>query len=263
MNQALPVPSPVRVLDTTISEADIAREMQYHRADGPRRARAEAVQALVVRELLRLEAERLGLAESASPIDGETREEACVRVLLEQEAPAPQPDEAACRRYFGNNRERLRRPDRVLLRHILLAAAPADVAARGRARDLGEELIAVLQRAPERFAELARRHSACPSRAAGGELGWVVRGDTEPEFERQVFLLQQGLAGLTVESRWGHHVVCVDAAERGAPLEFAEVAPRIAAYLEAQAAQHVVHRYLHRLAERYPVQGLEDPPGAR
>jgi hypothetical protein len=60
MNQPLPSPPPewVRVGDTTISEADIAREMQHHRADDPRRAREEAARALVVHELLRLEVER-------------------------------------------------------------------------------------------------------------------------------------------------------------------------------------------------------------
>jgi peptidyl-prolyl cis-trans isomerase C len=260
MSQPLPCPAPqgVRVGGTTISEAEIAREMQHHRASSPHRAREEAARALVVRELLRLEVERLELDEVAQPQEGETQEEACVRALLEREATTPDPDEAACRQYFERNRDRLRRPDRLRLRHILLAAAPADAGARAQARELGEELIGQLRRTPERFTELAQRHSACPSRDTGGELGWIERGDTTPEFERQVFLLKPGLAGLTVESRWGHHVVVVDAVERGEPLDFAEAAPRIAAYLEAQAKQHAIHQYLQILSQRYPVQGLEE-----
>src|SRR5690606_21712851 len=57
-------PSPCRlfVADTAISEADIAREMQFHRADKPAQSRADAARALVVRELLRREVDRLGLA---------------------------------------------------------------------------------------------------------------------------------------------------------------------------------------------------------
>lgn len=251
----------VRVGDTTISEAEIAREMQHHRADGMRHAHDEAARALVVRELLRLEIKRLALGEVAQACDGETHEEACVRILIEREVHVAQADEAACRQYFASNRGRLRRPDRVLVRHILLAAPPADLQAREGARDLGEELISVLREAPERFAELAQCHSACPSREAGGELGWIERGDTTPEFERQVLLLKAGLAGLTVESRWGHHVVWVDAVERGQPLDYAEAAPKIAAYLETQNRQHAIHHFVQGLTQCYPVQGFDYSTG--
>lgn len=242
---------------TTISEAEIAREMQHHRSADPHRARQDAARALVVRELLRLEVTRLGLAE-VPPVPGETPEEAQTRILLEREVPAPETDAAACRRYFEQNRTRLRRPDRVLARHILLAAPPADAATRARAREQGEALIAELRANPERFTGFAQRHSDCPSRDEGGALGWVERGDTTPEFERQLFMLRPGLAGLTVESRWGHHVVFVDAIEQGEALGFDEAAPRIAAYLETQARQNAVHQYLQTLAERYGVRGLED-----
>lgn len=258
--RSLPGPAPawVKVGDTLISEAEIAREMQYHRGPNPHAVRAAAARAIVVRELLRREIERLGIADQAQPEAGESHEEACIRLLLEREVTVPIPDEDACRRYFEQNRQRLHHPDRIRARHILLAAPPGDVHARARARELGETLIAELRQHPERFTELAMRHSACPSRDAGGELGWIERGDTTPEFERQLFMLKPGLAGLTVESRWGHHVVQVDAIERGEPLEYSEAASRIAAYLETQARQNAIHHYLRLLAERYPVSGLED-----
>jgi peptidyl-prolyl cis-trans isomerase C len=247
----------VFVGDTPISESEIAREMQFHRADEPHRAREDAARALVVRELLRREVARQGLGAAVSAEAGESDEEAAIRALLEQDAPVPDPDEQACRRYYEQNHERLHRPDRLQLRHILLAAPPADIAGRDRAREKGEQLIAELRQQPHLFADFAMRHSECPSRAQGGELGWIERGDTTPEFERQVFMLKPGLAGLTVESRWGHHVVQVDAIERGEPLSFDEAQPRIAAYLEAQVRQNAIHQYLQLLAERYGVRGLE------
>ena len=60
--RSLGQPAPCRLFvdETAISEADIAREMQNHRAMRPEQSRAEAARALVVRELLRLEAQRLG-----------------------------------------------------------------------------------------------------------------------------------------------------------------------------------------------------------
>lgn len=257
--QPLPGAAPawLRVADTEISEAQIAREMQHHRAADPHQSRLAAARALVVRELLRREAARLGIDGEGLRDGEETAEEAAIRVLIEREVPTPSPDAAACQRYFEQNRERLHHPDRLRVRHILLAASPDDAAARVRAAELGETLIAELQEHPERFAEFAMRHSACPSRDAGGDLGWVQRGETVPEFERQLFMLRVGLAGLTVETRYGHHVVLVDTIERGAPLDYAQAQPRIAAYLETQTRQNAIHQYLQILRERYPVAGLD------
>ena len=130
--------------------------------------------------------------------------------------------------------------------------------ARKRACVLGETLIAELREYPERFTEFAMRHSACPSREEGGELGWIERGQTTPEFERQLFKLRQGLAGFTIESRYGHHVVWVDEIVLGATVEFTEAAGKIAAYLEAQVKQNALHQYLQILQERYKVVGLDE-----
>ena len=251
-------PAFLKVGDKEISEADVAREMQHHRDDDPHRSRIEAARALVVRELLRCEIDHLQLADQVEAIDGETLEEASIRVLIEREAPTPEPDAAACRHYYESNRARLRQPDRIRVRHILLAAAPSDGSGRARACEQGEKLIAELREFPERFTEFAQRHSDCPSKDQGGELGWVERGDTTPEFERQLFMLKPGLAGLTVESRWGHHVVFVDAIERGELLAFEQATSKIAAYLEAQVKQNAIHQYLQLLRERYPVQGLDE-----
>lgn len=256
-------PAYLKVGDTEISEAEIAREMQHHRADSPHQSRADAARALVVRELLRREVARLGLTDVIEPEGDETREEASVRVLIEREAPTPQPDLDACRRYYEANRTRLREPDRILARHILLAAAPAEANERAKACARGEALIKELKEHPERFTEYAQRHSDCPSKTDGGGLGWIERGDTTPEFERQLFMLKPGLAGLTVESRWGHHVVMVDAIERGALLGFEQAEAKIAAYLETQVRQNAIHQYLQILAARYGVQGLDDAQSRR
>lgn len=252
-----PAPVFVHVGATAISEAEIAREMQHHRADHPQRARADAARALVVRELLRLEIHRLSLAGAARPEGPETHEEAEVALLIEREVPTPAPEEADCRRYFDANRDRMHEADAARVRHILLPALPGDGAGRNKARELGEQLIDQLRREPARFEQLARLHSACPSRNEGGNLGWVSSGDTVPEFERQVFRLKPGLAGLTVESRYGHHVVVLDEHRPGQPLSFAACRERIAAYLETQVKQNALHQYLNILAERHGVRGLE------
>lgn len=263
----LPGPAPVwlHVAGRPISEAEIAREMQMHRAATPQEAREAAATTLVIRELVRLECQRIGLVpeprdnmpQDSMPDTGETDDEAMVRQLLDREVESPTPDDAAVSRYFEANHDRLHHPHRTNVDHILLAAAPDDIASRLSAREQGESLIARLREEPGRFEEFATLHSACPSREQGGSLGWIERGDTVPEFERQIFMLREGLAGLTVETRYGHHVVRVVAFERGAPLSFEEAVPVVSAYLETQARQNAIHDYLQGLRERYPVQGWE------
>ena len=163
------------------------------------------------------------------------------------------------RRYWEErNRERFRSPDPIRLRHVLLAAPPDDVAGRLQARGRAEALVAELRERPELFADLAARHSQCPSHTEGGELGWLQRGQTTPEFDRQVFRLREGLAGFPVESRWGYHVVEVLAIEAGQAQSFEQARGRIADYLELQARQQDVQGYLARLRERYPVRGLDE-----
>lgn len=240
-----------------ISEADIAREMQFHRAMTPERSRADAARALVVRELLRQETARLGLQDAVQPSGGEAVEEACIRVLLEQEIENRVPTEDDCRRYYAQNPERFRAPDRIRVRHILLGAAADDVSGRFAAREQAEKLIAELKTQPHLFADFAMRHSDCPSKDEGGELGWLERGQTTPEFDRQVFRLRAGLAAFPVESRWGYHVVSVDAIESGEELAFDQVHQRISDYLELQVRQRELQQYLQGLQERYEVRGLD------
>ncbi len=252
-----PAPCLLFVGDTAISEADIAREMQFHRALKPEQSRAEAARALVVRELLRQEIEHQGIAANSSPQGNETAEEASIRTLLEREIEDRVPDEDDCRRYYEQNRASFRSPDRIRLRHILLATPADDVAGRLAARSHGEKLIAEIKANPAAFTDLAMRCSHCPSKDQGGELGWLERGQTTPEFDRQVFRLREGLAGFPVESRWGYHVVMVDELAPGEAITFEQAHGQISDYLELQVRQREVQHYLLMLQERYPVKGLD------
>jgi peptidyl-prolyl cis-trans isomerase C len=253
-----PAPCLLFVADTPISEADIAREMQHHRAMKPEQARADAARALVVRELLHREIDRLGLADPAEPIGRETAEEASIRVLLEREIEDRVPSEDDCLRYYEQNRERFHSPDRIRVRHILLGAAVDDISGRFNARSEGERLITELTITPVLFTDFAMRHSDCPSKEQGGELGWLQRGQTTPEFDRQIFRLREGLAAFPVESRWGYHVVSIDEIAPGETLTLEEVRARISDYLELQVRQRELQHYLQTLRERYEVRGLEE-----
>lgn len=57
------------------------------------------------------------------------------------------------------------------------------------------------------FAELARKHSKCPSGKAGGGLGQFGPGQMVPEFDRVVFHEAVGVVHGPVKTQFGYHLV--------------------------------------------------------
>jgi len=256
----------VSVNGVVIAHDAISREAQNHPAPTPLAAWTAAARALVVRELLLQEAQRLGLVASPST-DGagrrETTEEALVRQLVEREVTLPDPDEAACRRYYDNNRARFRSPDVYEASHILIAARRDAPEAFASARERAFALLSHLQTDPQRFAELARAHSDCPSAASGGNLGQLTGGATTPEFEQALLRLQPGeMTRAPVETRYGFHIIRLDRHIAGRDLPFDVVRERIAAYLVGRSRRLAVAQYIARLASKADIGGVDLPTPA-
>src|SRR5437016_113282 len=133
VTNTLPKPKTVSVNGTVIPREVIAREVQNHPAEKPILAWRAAARALVVRELLLQESRRLDIAaEPLRDAEGrsETAEEAAMRALIEREVVTPEPDEAACLRFYEQNHRRFRTGDLYEAAHILIAAPGNDAAAR-------------------------------------------------------------------------------------------------------------------------------------
>lgn len=253
-------PPPIKVGAKVIDEESIAREMQYHPAVTADEAQLQAARALVVRELLRQRAAELGLV-TADAID-ESDNDVAIAALLEQELEVPEPEEAACRRFFDTDPERFSEPTQLAVRHILLAAAPDDAEARDTQYRLGETLIEELAAIPERFTEFAMCHSACPSKDEGGELGWLTPGQTVAEFDSALQHLPQGLHDRPLASRYGWHIVSIDERIGGNRLPFEQVVDRVRHTLREQATRRALRHYLLVLEAEIGVEGIGLNDGA-
>ncbi|MCY1405557.1 Chaperone SurA [compost metagenome] len=253
-----PTPMPViRVGDTRLTEADIARETPFHPSSSLAEAQLNAARALVVRELLAQRAAMLGLT-----VGSDAENDQAVAALLERELNVPEPDEATCRRYFDTHRERFSEPTRLRVRHILLPAAPEDARARDAHYRLGEKLLRELAEHPERFTELAQRHSACPSKDEGGDLGWLTPGQTVAELDQALQRLPVGLYERPLASRYGWHLVSIDERQERKPLPYSQVASRVHYSLREESTRHALRQYLLALEAEFGVEGFslaEDP----
>ena len=254
MNSRAPV---LRVNGRVIGAGKIEQEARHHAAANPEEARAHAARALAVRELLLAEADRQGI-DGSEHLSGETAEDAQIRQLIERNIAITEPAESDCLRYYRANQNALRSDDEHEVSHILIPAPPDDPAARAAAKSRADGLVQQLRAQPQRFGELAREFSRCPSAAQGGYLGLIVRGQTAPEFEAALARLPvDEVPEYPLETRYGYHVVMIHQRRLGEHLDFEHCRVKIADYLRENARRQAISLYIRALLADHDVQGID------
>jgi len=252
---------PIKLNGVVLPSHMIAAEAQHHPAHTPAAAYQAAARALIVRTLLLEEAKREGIVaepELIAPGKRELDDEARIRALMEAHIPVTEPGEFECRAFYDADPSRFRSPDLFEASHILFLAHPHDTQAYAAAVAQAEAIIAETSGAPGRFEAIAREHSQCDSRANGGRLGQIARGETVPEFEKALQDLQEGqIAATPVKSRFGVHVLKLDARATGETLPFEYVREQIAAYLAEKQWRRDVAVYIDRLVSQAQIEGVD------
>lgn len=212
-------------------------------------------------ELLRQRAQALGLlaADDPRPLRGAISEAAsdAIEALIAQELVGNDPDEAACRRHFDANAKQFARGERIQVRHILFAVTPGvDVSALRQRAEV--QLIALRASPRAAFDEAAKTLSNCPSGAEGGQLDWLSAEDCAPEFARELFGRSEiGVLPLLVHSRFGLHIVAIDAREPGRLPEFEQVREAVAQQMRQRQQISALRQYLQTLAGDARVEGVD------
>ena len=126
------------------------------------------------------------------------------------------------------------------MRHILLKTAgkPAteDAAIKAKAEDLLKQI-----HAGGNFADLAKKNSEDTGSAAkGGDLDWITRGQTVPEFEQAAFTLKPGETSGLVKTQYGYHILQVLQHEEARLKPFEEVKADLATQWKAQRTNQLM-----------------------
>lgn len=214
----------------------------------------ETLELATARELLRQRAIAAGLLDGGAG-DG-PGVGAAIEALIALEAAAPEPTEEECRRYYDRRGHEFASGDLVCARHILFQVTPGVNVSRLRAR--AEEALNELLRQPDRFADMARALSNCPSGRHGGNLGQIGRGDVVPEFETALFRLgPTGVLRDLAKTRYGLHIVAIDERIPGRKLPFDIVRDRVADRLRAAVEEKALRQYVSVLAGRANITGVD------
>jgi peptidyl-prolyl cis-trans isomerase D len=141
--------------------------------------------------------------------------------------------------YYDQNVARLSGKEERRASHILINA-PKDMAAadKARAREKAMALLAQVRKAPDTFADVARKNSQdAGSAASGGDLDFFARGAMVKPFEDAAFSMKKGDISDLVESDFGFHIIKLVDIKSPKQKSFDEVKPAIEADLRTQQAQ--------------------------
>jgi len=142
--------------------------------------------------------------------------------------------------YYEQNAGRMSGQEERRASHILIAVPKgAPAAEREKAKARAEELLAQVRKAPDTFAEVAKKYSQDTASAVqGGDLDFFTRGAMTKPFEDATFALKnKGDIGGPVETEFGYHIVKLTDIRKPKQRSFEEVRPELEAELKTQQAQ--------------------------
>ncbi|MGC1478508.1 MAG: peptidyl-prolyl cis-trans isomerase [Terriglobales bacterium] len=171
--------------------------------------------------------------------------------------------------YYDQHRDEYRVPEQVKVSHILIktplpaSGAKEDEKAVADARAKAEDVLKQVKAGGD-FAKLAEKYSDDPGSAkSGGELGWIGRGRTVPEFEKAAFSLGKGQTSDLVKSSYGFHIIRVEDKQDAHLKTLAEVKGEIAEKVKQQKTAHATEVAANTLLSQARTDGLDKAAAAK
>jgi peptidylprolyl isomerase/peptidyl-prolyl cis-trans isomerase C len=173
-----------------------------------------------------------------------------VNTVLELVASrAPEVSDADIGIYYHMHPDQFQRPERREACHIFISinadyAENTAEAALTRAQEIAEKL----RKKPHKFADLALKHSECPTSLQGGLLGVVSKGTLYPELDEVLFRLKAGEVSDAVKSEIGFHVLLCKSIQKPETLSLAKATPKIRQFINDRARRACQRAWIAGLA---------------
>lgn len=171
--------------------------------------------------------------------------------------------------YYNQHQDDFRVPEQVKVSHILIKTPSAgpdgkvDDKAVAEAQKKAQDVLNQLK-AGAKFDELAKKYSDDPGSAKqGGELGWIGRGRTVPEFEKAAFSLPKGQTSDLVKSSYGFHIIHVEDKQDAHVKSLDEVRAQIEPLVKQQKAGKLVEEQANALLTSIRADGFDKAAAAK
>ena len=114
-------------------------------------------------------------------------------------------------------------PERVHVEHILLNTVNKPDAEVEEIRKKAQDILQQAKKGAN-FEDLAKKYSEDPgTKDKGGDLGWIVHGQTVAEFEKAAFSLPKGAISDVIKTQYGFHILKIIDKESAHTKSFDEV----------------------------------------
>jgi peptidyl-prolyl cis-trans isomerase D len=177
-------------------------------------------------------------------------------VLIEADRLRPQikVSESEVRQYYSQHISDYRVQDRVQVAHILFKTMGKKPDELATIEKTARDVLAQVKSGAD-FSELAKKYSEDSSASKGGEIGWIVRGQTVKQFEDTAFSMKPGEVSDLIKTTYGIHIIKVLDKQSAHLQTVEEVKGKIQAELENQklaAAQQSQGGELERKVKANP-----------
>jgi peptidyl-prolyl cis-trans isomerase D len=139
--------------------------------------------------------------------------------------------------YQNNQKSKFHRPREAKIRYIALAIAPSASPEEKKAVLAKAEAIIKEARRGKDFGELAKKDSADPTAAKGGDVGWVVQGQMPPAVDKLIFGIGKGDVSDPVETPGGVQIFKIDDVRAEKNLTLKEATEEITQILKTDQAR--------------------------
>ena len=165
--------------------------------------------------------------------------------------------------YYDQHKDQYRVSEEVKVAHILIkipaAGADGKVDEKGveEARKKAEDVLKQLK-GGAKLEDLAKKYSDDPGSAKqGGELGWIGRGRTVPEFEKAAFSQGKGQTSDLVKSSYGFHIIRTEDKHEAHLKTLDEVKAELEPLIRQQKVSRMMETAGNALLDQARSQGLE------
>jgi len=148
-------------------------------------------------------------------------------------------------KYYEENKQKFMKPEQIQASHILV-----------KTEEVGKEALDKLN-SGEKFEEVAKEVSECPSKDQGGNLGLFGRGQMVPEFEEVAFKLKIDEVSELVKTQFGFHIIKLTDKKDKVISSFEEIKQNIKYELYSIKQAQIYQDEISKLKNKYDVEIYE------